>query len=218
MKILVVDTETTGLPLKRDASVLQTSLWPSVVQLSFILYDTEQNKSLTCQDHIIKIPDSVTMSKESEKIHGITRSMMLRKGIDIAEALDYFDKAMQDADTVVAHNLSFDKCVLMVEAKRLNRPQYFTNNGRGIKEYCTMKNTRKDCNILATRKDGTTFVKSPKLVELHEYLFNTTPNNLHNAMADILVCLRCYMKKVHDKDILSNAQSSIARLFRLYCT
>ena len=218
MIVLVVDTETTGLPLKRDASVLQTSLWPHIVQLSFILYDTEQNKSLTCQDHIIQIPDSVTMSKESEKIHGITRSMMNRKGISIAEALDYFDKAINKADVVVAHNLSFDKRLLMVEARRLKRPQYFTKNGRGIKEYCTMKNTRNDCNLVTTRKDGTTFVKSPKLVELHKYLFKTTPNNLHNAMADILVCLRCYMKKVHDKDILSNAQSSISRLFRLYCT
>ena len=44
MIILVMDTETTGLPLKRNASVMQTTLWPYVVQLSLILYDTEQIK------------------------------------------------------------------------------------------------------------------------------------------------------------------------------
>jgi len=38
------------------------------------------------------------------------------------------------------------------------------------------------------------FKKSPKLSETHNYLFGFVPENLHNAMMDVLVCLRCFLK------------------------
>lgn len=217
MKILVFDTETTGLPLRRDASILQTALWPHVVQLSFILYDVKTQKSITCQDHIIKLPNEIDLPEESIKIHGITRSIMNRKGVHLSEAMDAFDEAIKEADVAVAHNISFDKRVLMVEAHRLNRPQYFTNGGKGIIEHCTMDKNRLFCNIQMKRLNGGFYVKRPKLSELHEKIFGFMPKGMHDSMADVLICLRCYMKKEHDIDILSKGNSSIAELYRLYC-
>ena len=53
MKVLVFDTETTGL-IPKKTSVFDTTKWPYVVQLSYILYDTESNSSILCKDYVIK--------------------------------------------------------------------------------------------------------------------------------------------------------------------
>lgn len=37
------------------------------------------------------------------------------------------------------------------------------------------------------------YKKYPKLCELHEHLFGSVPENLHNALVDTLVCLRCFL-------------------------
>jgi DNA polymerase III epsilon subunit-like protein len=116
MKVIVFDTETTGLPTERNASITQPWKWPHIVQISFILYDTETRKMLSCQDHIIKIKDDVKISKRSQEIHGITPSRCKRRGIDIKLAIEYFNEQLREADVVVAHNISFDKRMIMVES------------------------------------------------------------------------------------------------------
>ena len=52
MKVLVFDTETTGLPTERNPSITETEKWPHVVQLSYILYDVDENKILTICDEL----------------------------------------------------------------------------------------------------------------------------------------------------------------------
>ena len=54
MKIFVFDTETTGLPTERNASILASHKWPNIVQLSYLLYDTEEKMVLNYVDKIIK--------------------------------------------------------------------------------------------------------------------------------------------------------------------
>jgi hypothetical protein len=39
MKVLVFDTETSGLPSERNSSILDTVKWPYILQLSFMVYD-----------------------------------------------------------------------------------------------------------------------------------------------------------------------------------
>ena len=36
--------------------------------------------------------------------------------------------------------------------------------------------------------------KFPRLSELHQILFGNIPENLHNSLIDVLVCLRCFLK------------------------
>ena len=55
MKIFVFDTETTGLPSERNASILASNKWPYIVQLSYLIYDTDQAKVLDYVDNIIKL-------------------------------------------------------------------------------------------------------------------------------------------------------------------
>ena len=156
----------------------------------------------------IKLDEGVHISAKSIEMHGITRSTSMRKGIPIAEAIHNFNNALQEADTVIAHNISFDKQMIMVECNRLKTKQYFTTgNGYGIKEYCTMKNSVNVCKIEKQSASGKIYHKFPTLSELHEHLFGFTPNNTHDSMSDVLICFRCYYVLVNDKDVVTGGCS-----------
>lgn len=213
MKIIVFDTETTGLPQGRNTSILETDKWPYIVQISWLVYDTETQKC-DMVDHIIDC--EVDIPEESTQIHGISKRRASLKGIPISIALDEFDIALQSADIVVAHNISFDKRVCMVEAIRKKRKQYFTRDGVRKEEYCTMKNTKDLCAIEKVSQKGDTYYKYPTLSELHDKMFGFHPKGTHDSMADVLICFRCYMVHVHRTDIVKQ-NASVRRIYELYC-
>ena len=66
---------------------------------------------------------------------------------------------------------------------------------------CTLQDSIDLCNIKAVDKYGKTYAKWPRLLELHQKLFETIPNNLHNSFNDILVTLRCFIKMKMDIDL-----------------
>ena len=221
MKVLIFDTETTGLP-ERNASIMDPTKWPHVIQLSYILYDTELKMMIDKKDNLIKIPLNVTITPESEAIHHISRVMCDADGIPILEALNMFNKALDLCDVIVGHNLSFDKRLLMVESIRLNKYQRFTVNGIKKPEYCTMKETVNFCKIEAINSTtGEMYYKYPTLSELHYKLFGTEPKGTHNALSDVLICLRCYQKLHGDYDIVDHAMNNyldLKNLYIEYCT
>jgi DNA polymerase III epsilon subunit-like protein len=207
MKILVFDTETTGLPTERNASIISTHKWPYIVQLSYLIFDTEINMVYDYVDKIIKLPPGIKISEESENIHKISDEMSQTKGHDIKQSLIDFNKALLNIDLVIGHNISFDKRVIMVECIRHKIQQNFTLNSRRKPEYCTMKNSIDLCKILVTRANGSDYFKFPKLMELHKHLFDFVPEGLHNSMVDVLACLRCYGKMQLDVDLMEVSSS-----------
>jgi len=218
MKVLVVDTETSGLPEKGNPSIFsETEKWPFIIQLSFILYDTEKNKMITCQDHIIKLPDHIHITSESEKIHGITRSISQRKGVSMSLALSDFYVVFLSADIVIGHNISFDKRMIMVETVRNKEFKEYNKSWVKKREYCTMKNSVDVCRIEVVNKRGEKYFKYPTLTQLHQYLFKSIPNGTHDAMADVLICLRCYEMVREEKDICSVGCTFTRNLYKLYC-
>lgn len=230
MKVLVFDTETTGLPIGKNPSIYNTHLWPYIIQFSFILYDTDKKEMLNCGDYYIKTDAKV--SEGSMKIHGITEKMYKRNGHPITDILHIFNKVLESCDIVLGHNLSFDKRLIIVEGIRNNIKMKFTNNKYEKKrEYCTMKKGTNICKIEYQNKNindislnsnislhtNTITYKYPKLSELYFTLFHSEPSGLHNAMSDILICLRCYCKMECDFDILHTRNHKINELFNLYC-
>lgn len=203
MKVLIFDTETTGLPQSYNTPLHETSKWPHILQLSFILYNHESKQVEDYIDHIIKIGDNVIISPESMAIHKITYDDCRTKGIPIEQALSAFEESFKNADILIGHNIMFDKQMLTVEMNRNQIPNLFhTNRTKFVSEYCTMKHTTNLCAIqIKNKKTGRTYNKYPKLSELHEYLFQTTPVGTHNAMTDVLICLRCYIKLEYDTDL-----------------
>ena len=82
---------------------------------------------------------------------------------------------------------------------------YFLNNFKNVK--CTMKKSVNLCNIQAIDKQGQPYLKFPKLIELHQKLFDSVPNDLHNSFNDILVTLRCFIRMEFNKDLIDNCLS-----------
>jgi DNA polymerase III subunit epsilon len=200
MIVLVFDTETTGLPENRNTSIFETDKWPYIVQLTYLLYDTEGNHVLEMEDMIIKC--DIDIPEEATNIHGITNNISMIRGIEIDKALDVFDKALKKADVVVGHNISFDKRLYMVETIRRKRRQYFTVNKEKKEEYCTMKQGKDVCKIEKVSYKGDKYYKYPTLTELYYSLFKKTPEGVHNAFNDVLACFRCYYKMTQNKDVL----------------
>ena len=215
MKIIVFDTETTGLPEGHNPSIRETKKWPYIVQLSYILYDTEERKVLMYNDDIIRISESVKISEESSSLHGITMTTCKRKGISIHNALNNFNIMLKKADIVIGHNISFDKRMIMVESIRNKMSQYFTIDGVRKREFCTMKNTVDICKIEKISREGERYFKYPSLTELYSKLFNSVPKNIHNSLVDVIMCLRCYCLLFERFDVMETKCNFIKTLYKL---
>ena len=86
MKILVFDTETTGMPPPSTNPKFKTEgffndkrvpaeLWPRIVQLSFIQYDTDKESIVKHYDEIVKMKPGIKIPKSSIDVHGLTDQM-----------------------------------------------------------------------------------------------------------------------------------------------
>ena len=216
MKVLVFDTETTGLP-EKGASIYDNSKWPYIIQLSYILYDMSNNSALI-KNNYIKINESVIISPDSFNIHHISREILDERGINIVPALREFNECLKRCDVVVGHNISFDKRLIFVECFRHNIKQYFTqfidNKQIAKPEFCTMKNTTQFCKLERLSKTNQIYSKHPKLSELYSLLFpeEPLPADLHNSLIDVAMTLRCYLKYVANFDVIE-VNETLRQLF-----
>jgi len=186
MKLLVFDTETTGLP-EKGAKINELNRWPYIIQLSYILYDTENNYVLDIRDSIIKLQKNIKIDSVSENIHKISMDISQEKGIDIKNILTSLSSVINNCDIIIGHNINFDKNIVSVELARNNMNNIFQNKNF----YCTMRGSKNICKI-PININGKDMYKYPKLVELYKFYFNHEPENLHNSMYDVLVTLRCF--------------------------
>ena len=192
MRVLVLDTETTGLAPK-NVPVNQADKWPHIVQMSWVIYNDETKQVEEESDNIICLGTHIHISPESIAIHGITRDLSIAKGVAIEVVLFDFKRAADRCGVIVAHNLEFDMNMVKVELQR-NRMWHFRFP---MVEYCTMKEGTKMCQMKKMWDDGRVSLKYPKLIELHRHLFGSQepdPIGLHNSKVDVDVCLKCYIK------------------------
>jgi DNA polymerase III epsilon subunit-like protein len=231
VKILVFDTETTGLPLLpifkdyNARTVFESSLlsqagltgswptvldsWPSIIQLSYILYDTENPELSKIFDKYIDLPEGIIITEGSSDIHHITRETIKaqpeEKKATIKVALDEFLADVATADILVGHNVNFDRRMVIAEILRENKkpdttPMDTTSMTDNSKYICTMVNSTKICGLPFTyidKKTGEkkTFegkLKSPKLSEAYYHFFGYEPTDLHNSLYDVVITLRVY--------------------------
>ena len=190
MLALIFDVETTGLPKKRNADILDFQNWPNVVQISWMVYNVTHGKIISINDHIIRLQSGVKIPESATNIHGITNEIMREKGENIVKVLKKFNKDLLESQVIVAHNIDFDETIIGVESLRWLDHNIFDNYKN--MRYCTMKRSRKIKR------------KWMKLVDLHEHLFKTVPQNLHNSLIDVFVCFRCFCKLDYNTDPLLN--------------
>lgn len=212
-KIIVFDTETTGFSFSKS----------EIVQLSYILYDIEERKVLhatTLGDDIVQIK-SPEIPKEVSDVHGIKIEDTLNKQ-PIKKHIDEFIHWCNQADIFVGHNIGFDIEHISAQIKKLieetpenetyrvflgkfDKVETIMKNGKVKKDlpekaYCTMKESRTICQLK----------QNEKLMELHKRLFEQyVGGQLHNALVDISVTLRVYLKLTMGIDICEDHNENL---------
>jgi len=178
---LFFDTETTGLPKNWKAPVSDLNNWPRLVQLAYLFYDSNGNK-ISGGDYIVK-PDGFTIPTDASRIHGISTERANKEGQPLLTVLQTFQSLINQAEYLVAHNMSFDEKIVGAEFLR----NKMTDSIATKRKICTMQSTTNFCAI-----DGPYGYKWPKLSELHYKLFRTGFNESHNAAVDINATAKCF--------------------------
>ena len=184
MKLLIFDTETTGLPLKKLPAEKEPGNWPHIVSISWVILDSSTNEILTQQNFVVK-PDGWQIPAESTAIHGISHDLAEKTGKELAYVMCVFLE--EEYDVLVAHNIEFDINVLISAIKwdlKLCLPLF-------PKQICTMKLSKNICKL-----PGNFGYKYPKLKELYFHAFQKYPfeAKLHNSMYDVLILTELVQK------------------------
>jgi len=249
VKIFVFDTETTGLPpildgkdwnarnvndmklldyddLSKSSSVWKQvlSAWPRIIQLGYIIYDTEEPNKSKIFSKYIDIPDDVIITESSIETHHIDKEKIKQAPAEkkalIADAVAEFMNDIMNSDiiTVVGHNVQFDRKAVIAELLRLSsgdstkteKQLQFLMDKKNFT--CTMDVTAPICNIqmAVNYKDKKTGedkvfykVKSPRLIESYQYYFGYSPHedDLHDALIDVILTLRVFIKYKYNEDV-----------------
>jgi len=243
--ILVFDTETTGFtPLmkmsrktaeeRRFVDQLKSELfsitprldswskwspkWNDIIQISYILYDTETNE-FTPFDEYIDLPQETvhTFLSDPDAHYTITNALKeqqkaatMGKTVSLQIAIENFLEAYKHANIVVGHNVEYDKNMVLAELMKLHLSADTT---RYLSEFVGIQSSQKFkctadmgtdvCKIEAKSHSGKTYYKFPRLNQLYEYLFGYPPveSKLHNALNDVVVTFRCFYFIKYDEDI-----------------
>lgn len=184
--LLIVDTETTGFPSRAQP---YTHITARMVSIAYQFYKPKKIgkgwKLIKEAYHIIK-PVGFSIPYTARAIHGIGNKHALEYGKDLKTVLEELYKCIKNEEdiTMVAHNIRFDKRILVTEASKAGLEDLKTL----IEEYptyCTMIESKpvvKAKNILGS-------LKFPNLREAHHY-FTKKGFAQHHALADTRACAR----------------------------
>lgn len=180
MKLLIFDTETTGLPKQRQAAEKGPNNWPHIVSISWIVLDTVTNTELKIRNYIIR-PEGWEIPEDSVKIHGITKELAMEMGSDLLVVMEEFIK--EECDGWVAHNFEFDMGVVVNAVLWDLKLQFPATPQR---KFCTMLLGKGICRLPGKFKNS---FKPPKLKELYFHAFKRHPEelSLHNSMYDVRI-------------------------------
>ena len=185
---LIFDTETTGLPKNWKAPITDTDNWPRCVQIAWQLHD-EMGELIEDQNYLIK-PDNFEIPYESQKIHGISTELALEDGKALDEVLEKFNQSLEKSSFVIGHNVGFDINVIGCEFYRQQLKNSLSS--KKLLDTCT-ENTALLCELPGGRGGK---YKLPTLIELHEFLFDTSFKEAHNATADVEATARCFLELI----------------------
>jgi DNA polymerase III epsilon subunit-like protein len=191
--IMVLDTETTGLPILRSynnyhcPSFTQYYNNSRIIEIGYIIY-SETGEEILKRNFLIK-PKNFEI--KNSDIHGITNEMVNTDGININDMFMFFEDDLKTVKTMVCHNIKFDYNVLLSECYR-------------YKKYILIdkiKNLDKECTMLM----GKVFLKqkkNPKLQILYSH-FNKDIEIIqtHRALDDSIMCANCYFNIKNNSEL-----------------
>ena len=177
MKAFIFDTETTGLVKNRT---IKLDDQPEVIEFYGALVDLSKKggKILKELNYLIKPSKELSdVPNHGDKrtitqITGITNDM-LKRAPHFAEVGKMIFAAIENAPVTIAHNHTFDRDMIEIEAERMKRK---------------LKWPRAICTIEATMS-----MKGYRLsmTELHQNLFGEPVTGAHRAKEDVKALSRC---------------------------
>jgi hypothetical protein len=197
IQVILIDTETNGLPLNRFAPYSMHTAYPAVLQLSWAIYtiDGTSMEAGESRDITIALNPAIPWNAEAAAIHKIPEEVA-RQGTPAKEAFQEFATILAKMDVVIAHNLSFDKPVLRAAAYAEGIRDLWPR----ISEFCTMRSFRDICCLPS--EHGHDSYKLPRLNELYTWCyghpFDISGNVMHTSKSDtqcLADCLRSLLAK-----------------------
>ncbi|MFM2191900.1 MAG: hypothetical protein RLZZ118_857 [Bacteroidota bacterium] len=189
--ILIIDTETNGLPINRNGSLTDLNNWPRIVSISWNKISSN-GENLSKHSFVIK-PEGFHYLASAISIHKITEQDAILNGLPIINVLELLMNDIKDSKFIVAHNIDFDYPVVYSEFSRANLDIEYIEK---LDKICTMKLSKSFCAI--TTPYG---YKYPTLDELHFKLFKTNLQNKHNSKLDVDACTKCF-KELYNLKII----------------
>lgn len=184
--ILFFDTETTGL--FQDRLPVDHPDQPCIVQLAAELCGDDGD---TMASFNFIVDPGIDIPTGASNIHGITTEKAVAFGVSAEAALNAFAHLYSRADTVVAHNIKFDRGVMETAiARHYGRVRPLTKQ-----LFCTMEAATPIVNLPPTermRAAGITKPKPPRLEECIRHFFGEDLDGAHDAMIDVAACRRVF--------------------------
>lgn len=169
--LIIYDTESTGLDLKKD----------EIVQLSAIKIDREGNIIDTLD---ILVEPTVPIAEEAQKTHGFSLEYIKSHGgITAREALLRFSEFVKDGVLIGHNNFGYDKPLLTRQLKENDLPPLAI---------------RAEYDTLPIAKVFYPALKDYKLSTLCEY-FSIVNECAHNALGDVQATGKCLVAMIKEK-------------------
>lgn len=182
-KLLFIDTETTGLPISWNAPITDTYNWPRIIEFGWELcWENGETIRKACN---LVLPDGwVVPDKEWWHEHGFDHGMNMLVGERMPQLLDDFILAAQEADMLVAHNMSYDLPIIKCEMYR-----YKKKLGKTLQKFCTKLESEYICKLPGAYGK----YKWPSLDEAYKFFYGTSFTGAHAAGNDVEACKKVYL-------------------------
>lgn len=188
---LILDAETTGLPIKKAAD--DDERQPHLLQIGLMLLDPDWAEVATVS--MMVLPDGWEVPDDLIRVHGISTDRALLCGVPVLTVLSVYTNLRARADEIVAHNAPFDIRMMAIELARSGRAP--AHPGPALVS-CTQELSRPILKLPPTpamvRAGMADHYKSPSLKEAHMHFFGEPVPGAHDALSDARACARVYRK------------------------
>lgn len=186
--ILVLDTETTGLPRSYDIfSPLNTATVARLTELAYIFMDTKGFIEKSFNELII--PEGFDPNTLPGSIITGISTEMCKSGVPLKQAIQSLINAIDKYQPthIVAHNYRFDSFILDMESSRVNLTLNLINHP---KQFCTMYKGREFLKL----------ARQPKLDDLYFQIMKKQRKGNHRAFIDARDTARIYKRIQNSND------------------
>ncbi|MBW2273140.1 MAG: 3'-5' exonuclease [Deltaproteobacteria bacterium] len=183
MKALIFDTETTDM-VKWKLPPEHASQ-PHLVQLAMLLVETGGWEVKARHAMLVRLDADVAIEAGAREAHGISEEDCRNFGVAPVVACSLFNQLCLQADAIVAHNMSFDRSIMLTALHRLGgKPDRM----EGKRLICTKEATTEVLRLPG--KYGK--YKWPTLAEAYRHYTGLEIEGAHDALVDAEACLAVF--------------------------